>query len=292
MDYQRFVSCLVAGLQKIYGSDAVIVTGKILGNNGQHNGGLRISHSAEEKMVPVLRLDALYEKYRKGSMDMEECIRETVRLREQKGNEKMAQFAAKIGDWNFVKEKIFPILISTSENRELLQELVSVPMLDLSVAYMIRGDLLEDGGGCVKISKMLLRKYGIDQQTLHSYAMKNMRRDGYRFYDLDEMFRGLQPCRNSGEMKMYVFTNRENLYGAVGILDKGMLKDFAGERNFYILPASIHETILVPADNDENSSFLDSLVSEVNEALVEKDERLSDHSYYYDAKRNEIRLCA
>lgn len=292
MDYQEFVSRLVAGLQNIYGSNAVIVTGKILGNNGQHNDGLRISHTAEEKMVPVLRLDALYEKYRNGIMDMEECIREAVRLREQDGNEKMAQFAAKIGDWDFVKEKIFPILISTSENRELLQELVSMPMLDLSVAYMIRGDLLEDGGGCVKISKALLRKYGIGQETLHGYAMGNMKRDGYQFYDLDEMFRGLLPRRNSHEMKMYVFTNKPNLYGAVGILDKGMLKDFAGDRNFYILPASIHETILVSADNEEDCSFLDNLVSEVNEAMVEKDERLSDHSYYYDAKRNEVRLCA
>lgn len=293
MDYQEFIASLVAGLQEVYGKEAEIDTGKVLKNNGQSYDGLRISRTAGEKTVPVIRIDEILEKYKKSGMGMEQCIRETVRLRDQYGGDtEVARFVSKIMDWDFVKENVYPILLSTCENRELLQELVSVPMLDLSVAYIIRGELLEDGGGCVKISRLLLRKYGIDQQTLHGCAMKNMRKDGYRFYDLDEMFRGLLPCRNSGQMKMYVFTNEVNLYGAVGILDKGKLKNFAGDRNLYILPASIHETILVPADNDEDCSFLDSLVSEVNEALVEKDERLSDHCYYYDAKRNEIRLCA
>lgn len=50
--------------------------------------------------------------------------------------------------------------------------------------------------------------------------------------------------------------------------------------------------IFVPVDGDKDQGFYDEMVSEVNRTQVSVEEKLTNHSYYYDAANNEIRLCA
>lgn len=66
------------------------------------------------------------------------------------------------------------------------------------------------------------------------------------------------------------------------------------EMNFYILPSSIHETILIPDDSTKMVDYkhLKEMVKEVNETQVDEVERLSDHVYYYDRKAKEISIVA
>ena len=51
--------------------------------------------------------------------------------------------------------------------------------------------------------------------------------------------------------------------------------------DFYVLPSSIHETLLVPIGNMDVSGLL-QMVKEVNEAEVELCDQLSDKVQYYD----------
>ena len=52
--------------------------------------------------------------------------------------------------------------------------------------------------------------------------------------------------------------------------------------NFYILPSSIHESIIVPASCALEASELIHMVRQVNETNVDPEELLSDNIYYYD----------
>ena len=66
-------------------------------------------------------------------------MKEICREREKhETTEELLQSAGCLSDWETVKERIYPILLSTKENEEMLEELAAVPMLDLSVAYVIR----------------------------------------------------------------------------------------------------------------------------------------------------------
>ena len=298
MSYEEFNICISARLQGFLGKDAVITTEKVLKNNGQSYYGMRIARTVTESTIPVIYMDRLYEAYGNGSMTMEECVREVCRIRKKyECTEDILQFADKLSDWEFVKENVYPILLSTEENRELLQKLVSTPLLDLSVVYMIR----EDKEKCVKISKAMMDSYGIDKIKLHRQAVENMKKDGYKFQDMEELIMEIYHGEDFGEDilpfdenrrgKMYVLTNRENLYGAAGILDKTMIREFAGNRNFFILPSSLHEIIFVPDDDGLKGKEFDEMVAEINETVVRKEDKLSDHSYYYDAQEDEIRIC-
>lgn len=77
---------------------------------------------------------------------------------------------------------------------------------------------------------------------------------------------------------MFVLTNDETINGASKLLDSITMDEVAKRigTNFYILPSSIHETILVTA-TDCSISELEKMVMEVNETEVAAEEILSDH---------------
>ena len=60
------------------------------------------------------------------------------------------------------------------------------------------------------------------------------------------------------EVPMYVCSNTSKINGAGVILYDGLLKEFAErvDNNFYILPSSIHETLLIPANTDMDVEYL------------------------------------
>ena len=83
---------------------------------------------------------------------------------------------------------------------------------------------------------------------------------------------------------MWVLTNELGIYGATAMLYDGVLEE-AGEKweqNFYIIPSSVHELILLLEEWDMEQ--LDLMIKEVNEREVKDDEILSDHAYLYDVK--------
>ena len=58
--------------------------------------------------------------------------------------------------------------------------------------------------------------------------------------------------------------------------------------DFFILPSSIHELLVVPKQDGMELSDLEAMVKEVNATQVAPEEKLSDHVYEYDAKEKEL----
>ena len=58
--------------------------------------------------------------------------------------------------------------------------------------------------------------------------------------------------------------------------------------DFYVLPSSVHETLIIPKDAGMELRDLEQMVQEVNQTQVAPQERLSDHVYEYDAKEHEL----
>lgn len=70
------------------------------------------------------------------------------------------------------------------------------------------------------------------------------------------------------------------------------LHDFARQHRqcFYILPSSVHEVLLIPADNQISMSTLSSMVRDVNSSQLAREEILSDHVYYYSLETDQITM--
>ena len=63
------------------------------------------------------------------------------------------------------------------------------------------------------------------------------------------------------------------------------LEAFHGEYengNFFVLPSSLHETIVVPNDGNMEYKALLAMVTEINATEVDKQDKLTDQVYHYD----------
>ena len=93
-------------------------------------------------------------------------------------------------------------------------------------------------------------------------------------------------------MPMFVATNKSKINGASVILYDGLLAKFAEKvgGDFYILPSSIHETILLPAAGDMDVDYLIGMVRSINAAEVSPEEILSDNVYKYFADEDRMEM--
>ena len=82
---------------------------------------------------------------------------------------------------------------------------------------------------------------------------------------------------------LYILTNREKCLGAVSIAIPGEAELIAEQirSDYYVLPSSIHECLILPDDGSYEEETLNQLVRSVNMTQVDPSEVLSDHVYHY-----------
>lgn len=73
-----------------------------------------------------------------------------------------------------------------------------------------------------------------------------------------------------------------------------LLFDFAYKQNcdFYILPSSIHEVLLVPVSYFQEMERLKDMVISINQTDLSQDEILSNSIYLYSLEKRSISLVA
>ncbi len=304
MEYEAFKEGVLKGLQEKYGGHATARVEKILKNNGKHHDGIVVELGGGKGSTGMfIPLEWFYRLYDGGNTDMEGCIQIIAKVcEEHRETDCVRELLQKMVCWERIKGDIYPVLLSTKENREMLERVVSKQMLDMSVVYIARGEI---GGRCVgiKIDRRMLEIYGISAERLHKQAMENLMNDGYQFRDIyrfvveqgypePEKLELEEAGKAEKTEKAYILTNAVKFYGAAGILDRKLVREFAGGKNFFILPSSVNETIFVPAGDGSGMEIYSGMVKMVNEMDVDEEERLTDHAYFYDGAADEIRMCA
>lgn len=295
MYYTTFVKNMREQVQEQLGEkyQVEIVTNSKL--NGAEKTGLTIRRMQEpQQVVPVIYLEECYEQYLKNQNFME-CVEVICTVYEnQKGNEETIMTALKnmenVQNWEQIKDRIFPMIVSERENENLKEQYVYKNYLDFLVLYIVRISEI----GNIKITNQMLDAWGISAEELDNQAMDNMKTDGYQVKGMRRMLQ--ETCLEmmgdiveEEDEVMYVLTNKEKYFGAAGIFFCAELfQKVIGTNNFYILPSSVHELILVKDDSGCDMQELNAMVRCVNEEQVDIDERLSDHAYYYDWKQNRV----
>ena len=195
-------------------------------------------------------------------------------------------------------------------NDELLAQRPHAEMEDLAVTYCVM--LGEDANGSmsVPITNQLMETWGVTQEDLHQLAQTNQETlTPSTFKSMNEvMVEMMLPQimedmgidRESAEQMisdmippddmMYVLSNEQKVNGAAALLDEKMMDQVAEKVgvDFYILPSSVHEVLIVPAEVGMDLKDLENMVQEVNATQVAPQDRLSDHVYQYDNETHEI----
>lgn len=91
-------------------------------------------------------------------------------------------------------------------------------------------------------------------------------------------------------VEMYVLSNQLGINGASCMLYPEVLQEFADERekDFFILPSSIHEIIMVPYEKYLGARELKEMVMEINQTQVPTEDILSDEVYWYSREKNQV----
>jgi len=261
----------------------------VVKNNDLKLTGLTI-RSADSNISPTIYLEQFFEKYQSGE-DMNEVLETIadVRLR----NEVRETFdVGQITDFDRVREKIVPRLIGKEWNRELLAIRPHKIIADLAVTYHIMMGHDFSGVASAPITNALMESWGVDVDTLHDLAIQNMPKllpstfqtmssvlASMMGEDAEELLSAMPPADEA----MFILSNEQKINGAAALLDKEIMKTVIERigKEFFVLPSSIHECIIVPATADMDVSTLVSMVREVNQSQVAPDERLSDSVYVY-----------
>lgn len=182
------------------------------------------------------------------------------------------------------------LLVNYERNHSIISKAVHLRYMDLAIVFYRK---LTDEKGNERIilyTEEEAYAKGWSTQWMESMAAQNTPRElPAVLKPMDEVISelgGQDLIAPSQGMKipMYVLTNKEKWLGAACILYPGVLSRISRQLqdNFYVLPSSIHECIIVPASGEYTGKELSEIVTEINETEVPEGEVLSDRAYFYE----------
>ena len=191
-------------------------------------------------------------------------------------------------DYDMVKQDLMIRVCDAETNKGLA--------ITAHILITVQGDTM----GSTLVNNGLLEQFGITEEQLFADAFANSKEilppqimpmpdmmemlAGYPSKGVPQSFEAqLDNVDFTGE-PMVVLTNEQKLNGASVIFYPEVLQTI-GEKlntNFYVLPSSVHEVILVGEGAGMKGKELSALVKQINSAEVSAKDRLSDNAFHYD----------
>ena len=268
-----------------------VIVQKLNKNNGIVLYGLTVLED-EINISATIYLEPYYEVYE--DTGMEYILDRLERVYEENKPEQSFDIS-KILDYESIKENLRAKLINYELNRDFLKEIPHRRFLDLAIVAYIALEMEEEieGNATITVKNNLQQTWKVDTEELIDNALENIKGDVVvanmseyvdmsLFGDIENLF------------DIYVLTNRLKLHGAVAMLQKDRLKQFAEEQEketLTILPSSIHECIIIDVEDElKNTKELREMVKEVNETVVSDQDILSNNVYIYNRTTDKITI--
>lgn len=305
MDFNGFIEKAQNSVRDFLGESVKVQVREVTKNNGITLQGMVITRDGEN-ISPTIYLKPFFEAYEKGK-SFGCIIQEIISIYEENKVDADLNFDFFL-DYQKVQKRVFQRIVNFEKNRKMLENLPHIRFFDLAVIcyYAYMNDFL--GKGSILIETGHLDRWGISQETLFEDARNNtvnklgteimgvdeliyeMMSDKLEEKDLEQFSDAIQNAKR--EVPMYIMTVQGRYFGAVCMYYNEFLQVFAKKcgKNFFILPSSIHELILIPDSGRERPAELKKMVQEVNAGHVAPEEQLSDNVYYFDISQNRITL--
>lgn len=298
MSYEQFIREMEEKVQICMKGKSKVYIRRSLKNNGYERKGIVFVEEGIN-ISPTIYLEEYYEKFKQG-YDTDNLARQLVELylRIRVDHSWEGDF---VKDYENIRDRIVYRLVNMEKNQELLKKVPYLEYLDLAILFYV---LVEVGGDGTGIAAMLIRNehlewWNRERSELYQSAVMNTERLlPYEFSAmsavLEEFFKQCGPEESmnepDGEEIMYVLTNRFRNHGAAAVLYPGRLEQIGIylEENYYILPSSIHEVLILPESKGITREEMNRIVREINGVYMQEEDVLSDHVYYYDRVKKEL----
>lgn len=292
MELVEFATKIGTMVQEKMGSGYVVSNHQVRKNNGIVLNAITI-RAEESNIAPSIYIEHFYDEVESGGKSMEEVAGEICEAYEENDHSLGFDVNTFI-DFDSVKDRIIYRLVNYEKNMDELADVPHDRYLDFAIIYCVLVPMGEMGAtGTIMVTNDHLTMWGIGKYDLVKLADKNtpylLESDLMSMEKLLlSMMLGEDTVSDKSELlppgnEMYVLSNKSKMNGASCLIYPGLLAKIADDlgRDFYVLPSSIHETILIPADKKMDPAMLTNMVKEVNSSQLLPSEVLSDHAYFY-----------
>lgn len=308
MDYDMFVQEIQAIVKQKMGKDFNVKLYCVTKNNSVELDSLVLLKEGRN-FVPNIYLKPYYEAYLNGTK-MDDIANSLCSVY----NNTLVPIVREDFQYSYEEMKPYIVfrLVNFNKNKRLLTMIPHMKYLDLAITFhcLVRDD--EEGIGTIRITREHMELWKADLEEVYQLAVHNTKRIfPATIRSMEEVIMGMitpeinieteeysnellyqvigKPTEHKQNM-MYILSNHKGINGATCMLYENTLREFAEKvkSDFYILPSSIHELILIPMDNKINAEELTRMVQEVNQTQVEEEEVLSNHVYYYSKAKKAL----
>ena len=248
-------------------------------------------------VCPVLNLTSAYKKYENGT-SIDEIIDGFIDMLEN--IEKPSIDTEAFRSFEAIRSKVYPRVINRYSNEEYLSNKPHIDLDDISVMFVVR--VMVDANGVAEaiVDDTLQSVWNVTTSDLMDTAISNIEREEPIFSNIEDMIFGGNGTPSTietatvGELApMFVLTNQSKTRGANLILSKKVLDRITARfGDFYIIPSSIHEVLILPTSTAEElgRDVIDivEMIKNVNENEVREEERLSEKLYKYTIETKEL----
>lgn len=178
--------------------------------------------------------------------------------------------AGSIIDYEKIKNSLIVELVNTAAHKDFLSQVPHKEIEDLSIVYRVIFQRDEQIELSMSVTNEMLKLMQISPDRLHDDALKSAANiNPVELF----LFGGIMPT----------ITSKNFLYGAATIVYSDVLKKASKiYGNYYILPSSVHELVIIPECLDLDLGYIKSNVEQVNQTILCPEDFLSNNIYHYD----------
>lgn len=293
-EYMEFAEKMRRGIESVMGKEVKLHAVKK--NNGVVLYGITI-YTEGCNVMPTLYLESYYEDYKNGK-PIKDVACEFMREYDRSTLYDSIDIDF-FEDYEQVKPLLGYKLINADMNVELLKEVPHKRFLNLAVVcYSEMPDEIFEkiGKGTILIKNEHLDVWEINTETLLKDAIQNMQETNpAELINMMDLLKELYDDPKGlicGKLPMWVLTSQTRRFGAGAILYNDWLEKVAEEVNddYFILPSSIHEVIILPEKYGTDKEYLVKMVREINEEQVDTEELLANNIYYYSRDTKKLQI--
>lgn len=298
MDYNEFKEMLINKIQGKMQRKAKIHIETIEVINDVKKEAIVFAGNDKAILFQRIYLDNLYEMYMSG-IGLDICADTAIATYRETPDLKIEKI---LKSWKEVKTKLDPVVMNKEWNKEILKNIPYKEKLDLAICCRV---ILKQNDGkffSVTVRKNMIDQWGITEEEFWEAVRDCFQKNDYSITSINDLLRDQyyeqdgKDLMDNPEMQtqLYVMTNAYHNWGAAGFFRADLLKEFSEElkMDLYVLPSSIHEIILMPADGNADKNYLKKMVETINEGCVERKEWLSNQVYYYSREKEKVEIAA
>lgn len=298
MTKEQFIQLLTEELQLHFPQDEYIIEPDIfIKNNDTRRTGIVIRKN-DNIIAPTIYVENFYEDYLQKKITLKEIGIRIYNLY-SKFQEKSQYYQSFSLNLENCKSQITYRLISQKHNTDFLINVPHISFLNLAITFHIIYKCTSEGLETVCITKQIQDKWGISTEELYEFAKINTPRIlPAKIETMQHVIGNYLGVSLSDEEHppVFIISNEFGINGATVMIYPEFIQAFAEENecNFFIIPSSIHEILVVPKKNEDKESVenedsieesmkvLSEMTKSINETHVLADEVLSDSVYYYN----------